>query len=117
MNVIYLSTLLFWALTAVFAYLFFWDTFWNWLQGFNMKYGRVLLPVLLKKKRDQDPTPAAKRLLMAEIGAFVLGIAISGHPLFGFWFVGFALFAIVYLSKIVLIKEAETFDDQMVDVA
>ena len=40
----------------------------------------------------------------------------AGHVFFGFWGVGFALFAIQYVAKLLHMREIEKFDSQMLDI-
>lgn len=110
-------TLFFWAATAVALYWFFYTPVSAWIDGFNERHAAIIGPFFV----DETPAVATqkmKRVLYGiEIALFVIGFAVSNHPLFGFWAVGLGLFAIRYFARYLRIRAAERFDDQLVDVA
>lgn len=112
-----LLAILFWSATAIALYWFFYEQGSRWLHDFNDRHARTIARLMLTE-REETAVPRIKRILVIiEIVLFVIGLAISRHPLFGLWAVGLGLFGIRYFGDFLRTRAAERFDDQMVDVA
>ena len=112
-----LLAVLFWAATAVALYWFFYERGSQWLRGFNERHSTTIARYLLNE-REETGGPRVRRVLWAlEAALFVIGLAISRHPLFGLWALGLGLFGIRYYGEYLKTRATERFDDQMVDIA
>lgn len=108
---------LFWALTAVALYWFFYERGSQWLLDFNERHSITIARFLLHEREDTGG-PRVRRVLVAiEITLFAVGLAVSRHPLFGLWALGLGLFGIRYFGEFLKTRATERFDDQMVDIA
>jgi Flp pilus assembly protein TadB len=109
--------MLFWGVTAVVAYWWFYEPAWGWLNRFNETQASVIGPLVLNERKEIAVPKTKRALLWVEGTLFVLALLVSKHPLFGFWAVGMGLFGIRYFGKFAQERAASRFDDQLVDVA
>lgn len=117
MNAYYVTAILFWFVTAVVSVLFFLEPGLAWIKNFNVSQADKLSKHFRGPDRKKNPQKVRKVLMWIEVGSLIVGTLISFNPIIGLWAVGFALFGINYFAKLLDIREAEKFDDQMVDVA
>jgi tight adherence protein B len=116
-----LAELLFFATGAI-VVIFFFDSWVKWIVDFNTRYAETYAKYLRKDGKPRDPAQVRKLLVWSEIGAFVIGVfpydanPLHVDPLLGLWGVGAVLFGIFYFAKLLLQRERQMFDDQMVDI-
>lgn len=110
-------TILLWAATAIVAYWFFYTPAAQWLDNFNEHNAAVIGPFFNDPPAEVATAKTKRALYVIEAAAFVIGLLVSQHPLFGFWALGLTLIGIRYYGKFLRQRAAERFDDQLVDVA
>lgn len=106
-----------WFLFGVVFALFFLQPAQNWFRSFNTRYAeRYSRYFRDEHRKPRDPQQFRKLLVSFEVGSFVVGTFLFLNPIFGFWALGFTLFAIYYFGKLLHKRELDKFDDQMVDI-
>lgn len=106
-------TLLLWFCTGLVVALFFFDPLRGWARRFNDRYAAVYAHHF-----SRGHVARVRRILIgAEIGSFVIGTALFLNVIFGLWATAATFFAIIYLARVLHHREAELFDDQMIDIA
>jgi tight adherence protein B len=111
-----LIAILLWFLFGLALYLFFGEQIMAWVKRFNAKYGETFAHHFRKGEKKRDPAQVARTMLWVEAGAFLFGMLIIRNIVFALWAVGFVFFAIYYTNKLLHLREAERFDDQLVDI-
>jgi len=106
-----------WFLTAFISVLFFLEPGIAWIKKYNAEQAEKLSRHFREPDGSKKPAKIVGVLKWIEIGALAFGTIISFNPIIGLWAVGFALFGINYFAKLLDLREAEKFDDQMVDIA
>lgn len=107
---------IFLTVTLLLLLLFFMEPLYLWLVGYNDKYSRELADYFKPQGGAADPSRMKRIIVTGEVVAFVAGTLMAGHVFFGFWGLGFALFAVRYIAKLLHMREIEKFDSQMLDI-
>lgn len=87
----------------------------RWFARFNQKHAEQYA-YHFRSETGANVDKMKRTLLTVEIGSFVVGLLLFLNPIFGFWALGFTLFAIYYAARMMHRRELDQFDDQMVDV-
>ena len=116
MNAMYFATLFLWFVTGVWVAVAILPWALDWVRKYNERYAVRLARFFRDEGKPADPVKMRKYLVFAEIGCFVGGTVLSMNPIFGAWGLGFGLFAVQYVAKLLEMRELEKFDGQMVDI-
>ena len=86
--------LVFWAVTAVVAYWWFYTPASAWVEKYNQAQAELIGPLLSREPAAIAVSRTKRALYIVEISLFVVGLLVSKHPLFGLWALGVGLFGI-----------------------
>lgn len=113
---LYVVTIFLWAATAFFVGMFLLEPGWNWLQSYNLRQAEKLSHHFRENGKPRDPVRLRRILLGIEIAAFIVGTLLALNPFFGLWGLGFAIFGMRYVARLLDMRELEKFDSQMIDI-
>lgn len=116
MNGMYFATVFLWFLTGAWFALAILPWALEWIRGYNKRYAVRLAHFFRDEKNVADPARIRRFLVLGEVGGFVGGTVLSMNPIFGLWGLGFAIFAVQYVAKLLEMRDLEKFDGQMLDV-
>ncbi len=116
MNTLYVATLFLWFVTGTYVAVAVLPWALEWVRGYNERYAIRLARFFRNDKGVANPVRMRRTLVLAEAGSFAAGTILSLNPVFGFWGLGFGLFGVQYVTKLLEMRELEKFDGQMIDV-
>jgi len=108
--------ILMWGITGVVLFLFFGETVRRWIDNYNAKYAERYSHYLRKGVKKRDPVQIKRWILWAELGAFAVGVLLFRNIIFAVWALGFVVFSVYYIARLLHNRELERFDNQMVDI-
>ncbi len=115
MNLLLIALFL-WFLTGFVITLFFGEAITAWIRKFNRRYGEKYAHYMRQRGKPEEPEKWAKWFLRAQLAALGIGLVFFQNLTFALWSLGFVLFAMYYVSKLLHKRELERFDNQMVDI-
>lgn len=112
----YILAVLLWGITGLVLFLFFGETVRRWIDTYNAKYAERYSHYLRKDGKRRDPVQIKRTILWAELGAFIIGVLFFQNIIFAVWALGFVVFSVYYIARLLHTRELERFDNQMVDI-